>query len=423
MSTSEVKVGALTLGGAAIMAGIISFMGAFHFGSGGYELKISYPQVSGLVKGHVVRYAGVQVGTVKEIGILPDRVEVTAQIEDKIKIPEGAVFSISADGIMGEKFVNIIPPAKTGGGYIAAGSQVRGVPGGGMEEFFSSSGDVMAKVENIADAFNTVFGDKEVQQSMREGLVAMGEISRHMSIFTRVMADVAVDNQQHMNRMLLQMSELTARMNGIAGHLENIMDGVDNNGATGRSVAEMAEHLARTSARVENVVKLLENVAGDPETEKNLKATLQNAREASERANKVLGTLTEAKISLDAGHNLRGSDWRGNLGVTLQPDDGGYLYVGGYDLGGANKLDLIAGKKFGSAGLSAGAMQGEFGVGLSYDLGRSVKLYGQLYDFDDAKLRLGGELRLTDSVSLYGESMDVRRGSRRETYVGLRSRF
>ena len=40
MSSNEVKVGALTLGGAALMAGMISFMGAFSLGGSGYKLHI-----------------------------------------------------------------------------------------------------------------------------------------------------------------------------------------------------------------------------------------------------------------------------------------------------------------------------------------------------------------------------------------------
>ena len=55
MGTSEVKVGAFALGGAIALAGIITFMGAFSFGKKGYELRIDYPQVSGLMPGHVVR--------------------------------------------------------------------------------------------------------------------------------------------------------------------------------------------------------------------------------------------------------------------------------------------------------------------------------------------------------------------------------
>ena len=57
MSSNEVKVGALTLGGIGLLAGIITFLGAFSFSGSGYKLQISYPQVGGLMPGHVVRYA------------------------------------------------------------------------------------------------------------------------------------------------------------------------------------------------------------------------------------------------------------------------------------------------------------------------------------------------------------------------------
>ena len=170
MSSSEVKVGAFALGGAVVLAGIITFMGAFSFGKKGYELRIDYPQVSGLMPGHVVRYAGVQVGTVKKINVAPDKVEVIAEINDDIKIPQGALFTIASDGIMGEKFVSVVPPAKPSSSYITEGATLKGTPGGGMDEFFASSGDLVKRMENIASAFENVFGDKEVQESMKSGL-------------------------------------------------------------------------------------------------------------------------------------------------------------------------------------------------------------------------------------------------------------
>lgn len=422
MSSSEVKVGAFTLGGAVVLAGIITFMGAFSFGRSGYEVQIDYPQVSGLMPGHIVRYAGVQVGTVKKIDVAPDSVTVTAEIDENIKIPQGAVFSIGADGILGEKFVNVIPPVKPSSGYIAEGAQIKGVPGGGMEEFFASSGDLMTKVENIAEALNNVFGDKEVQQSMRDGFKNMRDISENMNVFTKVMADVAVANQQDINVMIKQMNEMSKRMNGVAMHMESIMDGVDNNGETGRNVARMAQHIADTSARVENIVQSLETVATDPVVQDSLKETVVNVKEASARANKILGTVSDARLQADVGSSMKGSDWRSSLGVTLSPDDDKYLYLGGYDIGDSNKFDLIAGKYFGNTGVSMGAMQGEFGIGLSYDFGDDFRLYSQYYDFDDGKVRLGGELRLNDSFSLYGESMDLT-GSKRDTYMGVRSYF
>ncbi len=422
MGSSEVKVGAFTLVGAIILAGIITFMGAFTFGRHGYELHINYPQVSGLMQGHAVRYAGVQVGTVKKVDVAPDGVEVTAEIEENIQIPQGSVFTIGSDGIMGEKFVSIVPPGKQSEGFIAAGSKLRGVPGGGMEEFFASSGDLMAKVESIADALNNVFGDKEVQQSMRDGFKNARDISDNMNTFTRIMAEAAVANQQDLDLMIKRMSEMSQRMNAVALHMQSIMEGVDNDGATGRNVAQIAEELAKTSARVENIVRVLEMVSTDSVTGEALKDTVVNVRQASEKANRILGTLTGMKIQADVSHSARGTDWRGNLGLSLTPGKNNFVYLGGYDIGGASKFDFIAGRRWGATGVSVGAMQGEFGVGLSFDLGRDFRLYSQRYDIEDAKVRLGGEVRLSANFSLYGETMNLR-GSKKDTYVGVRSYF
>lgn len=415
MSSSEVKVGAVTLGSAALLAGMISFMGAFSFGSSGYKLNIEYPQVSGLLQGNVVRYAGVQVGTVKKINIAPDKVIVEAEIDEKIKIPQGATFSISADGMMSEKFVSINPPEKLGAGFIAENSTVKGAPGGGMDEFFNSSGDLVTKMGKIADSVDAIFGDKEVQVAMRDGFKNMSQISENMSTFTKVMSETALANQQDINNMVKQMNLLTK-------HMESIMAGIDNNGATGRNVAAMAENMANTTKRLENIVSVLETVAKDPETAEALKGTLVNIKETTAHANKILGTVANAEISADVGTAAKGGDWRSNMGVTLKPTDSSYVYMGGYDIGDKNKFDFIYGKKFGQAGASLGSMQGEFGVGLSYDFGKRMTVYSQAYDFDDLKVRLGGEYRLTDNVAVYGESMDLR-GNKRDTYMGMRARF
>ena len=191
---------------------------------------------------------------------------------------------------------------------------------------------------------------------------------------------------------------------------------------TGKNISAIAKNMADTTQRMENIVQVLETVAKDPVTQQSLKETLVNVKETSAKANRIMGALTEAKISADAGYSAKGSDWRGNLGVTISPSDKNFLYMGGYDIGEANKFDFIMGRKMGNAAVSMGAMQGELGVGLSYDLGRDFKLYSQLYDFDDAKVRLGGELRLTDTFSLYGETMDLI-GTKRDTYMGVRTYF
>lgn len=222
--------------------------------------------------------------------------------------------------------------------------------------------------------------------------------------------------------MVQQMSEMAVRMNNAASQMENIMVET-NKGGAGQNMARIIENLANASGRIEKATELLEKVATDPQTEADIKATLHNAREASDKANRMLGVLDTAKVQADVTRSVKGSDWRSNLGVTFTPKEDTFVYIGGYDIGDANKLDLSLGKNFGSAAVSIGAMQGEFGVGFDYRLGNSFKLYSQVYDFNDTKVKVGGELKLTDNLSLLGEQTDVRNGNKNNTYVGLRSYF
>jgi phospholipid/cholesterol/gamma-HCH transport system substrate-binding protein len=77
-----------------------------------YSLKTHFANVAGLRTGNNVRYAGIEVGTVKSIEILNDTtVEVTMMIGRKMKtvIRKNALASLGADGLMGNKVVNIVP--------------------------------------------------------------------------------------------------------------------------------------------------------------------------------------------------------------------------------------------------------------------------------------------------------------------------
>ena len=107
---------------------------------------------------------------------------------------------------------------------------------------------------------------------MRDGFVNARDISNNMNTFTKVMADVAVANQQEINLMVQQMSEMAVRMNNAASQMENIMVET-NKGGAGQNMARIIENLANASGRIEKATELLEKVATDPQTEADIKAT------------------------------------------------------------------------------------------------------------------------------------------------------
>ncbi|MEG2068831.1 MAG: MlaD family protein [Acidaminococcaceae bacterium] len=421
--TNEVKVGAVALGGLAVFISIITFLGVFSFAGKGYQLTVSYDYVNGLKEGHVVRYAGVDIGTVKAVIIDGNKVKAILKIKADQKIPQGSQFSIGADGMLGEKYVAINPPLVATQEVLTPDSELQGVPGQGLDEFMAASSKVLGKVESIAEAFNNVFGDKEVQKSMKDGLINMRDISVNMNTFTRIMAESAVENQADINLMVAQLASMAQRMNNVAAHLDSILAGADEDGKTGRNVASLARNLAIASERVEKMTGVLSKVVTDPQTEEDLRSTLTNAKEASQKANKLLGVLDGAQFQADALYGNKADHWQTNMGVTLKPTTDTFVYMGAYDLGTENKIDFQVGKTMQDAALRVGAMQGEFGVGLDWQVGKSVKLFADLYDFNDTKVKVGGEIKLNDNFALIGQSLDVRKSGSEQTYVGVRTYF
>lgn len=75
-----------------------------------FVLKARFENVNGLMPGNNIRFAGINAGTVKSIEVLNDStIEVTLLIKNKMKgfIHNNAMATITTDGLMGNKLVNI----------------------------------------------------------------------------------------------------------------------------------------------------------------------------------------------------------------------------------------------------------------------------------------------------------------------------
>jgi phospholipid/cholesterol/gamma-HCH transport system substrate-binding protein len=110
-TSRNLRLGIFVIAGSVFLIWVLYMIGLKRsmFGS---TFKISAPfyNVNGLMVGHNVRFAGIDVGTVANVDIVSDTsVNVTMLIEDNVKkfIKKNAVASIGTDGLMGNKLVNI----------------------------------------------------------------------------------------------------------------------------------------------------------------------------------------------------------------------------------------------------------------------------------------------------------------------------
>lgn len=88
-----------------------------------FTLRAHFKNVAGLRVGNNVRYAGIEVGTVKKMEIVDDTtLEVTMLVNKEMRsvIRKNALASLGADGLMGNKVVNIVPQVGESG-YVQSG--------------------------------------------------------------------------------------------------------------------------------------------------------------------------------------------------------------------------------------------------------------------------------------------------------------
>ncbi len=110
---NNIRLGLFVVAGTALLIIVLYFIGSnSNLFSKTFKLYATFENVNGLKKGNNVRYAGIDVGIIKDIQIVNDttiRVEMSVEANLKKIIRKNSSASIGTDGLMGNKLVNIKP--------------------------------------------------------------------------------------------------------------------------------------------------------------------------------------------------------------------------------------------------------------------------------------------------------------------------
>lgn len=100
-----VLIGIIALGYISIKLGKMEWVGG-----GGYQVTAVFPSVAGLKVGALVEIAGVEVGRVKSLNLDEDyQARVLLDIDLGVTLQEDSIASIKTKGLLGEKYVEIVP--------------------------------------------------------------------------------------------------------------------------------------------------------------------------------------------------------------------------------------------------------------------------------------------------------------------------
>lgn len=424
--TDEARVGLFTLVSVVLIVVVISFLGIFSFANIGYKIEVTFENAKGLKPGNIVRFAGVDIGNIKDIHIKDNRVVVDISVDKKYQIPDNSIFTIGADGLLGEKYVDVVPPKEPDGRYIKPGTVIVGTNPKGIDEFLDKSSDVLKKLENVLDSMNNIVGDKNLQESLKQTVVNMDKITGNIETITASMADIMLANQGQIDLMIKNLSATSTSLNSTMARLDSMLEKIDNNGQTGDNIAKIVGNIESISKRVDNMAKSLEKVTTDDKTATTIRDTIENANKASKKANDMLSRVQKIRVRPEASFGYSGkaeNNYRVDLNARIDNGGRGFLVIGVSDLAERRKLNLQAGNTFGNFALRMGAIHGDAGLGIDYQPSRDFKLFADLYDPKEHKLGVGAEFRLSNDLYLMGQSLNVRNNASSNTYVGIKQYF
>ena len=180
------KVGAFILAGIILLFGFVFLVGDFSVFKPGNDIKVIFGFASGIKTASPVRLAGVDVGTVKSTQIFYDpeerktKVEVLLWVDGEVKIPSDSRIWINTLGLLGEKYVEIIPGTDTVS-FIGSGDTITGEDPVSIHEITRKAGDIALKIEDTLEDINQIIEDEETKQSLKEIAVNLKEITRKIN--------------------------------------------------------------------------------------------------------------------------------------------------------------------------------------------------------------------------------------------------
>jgi phospholipid/cholesterol/gamma-HCH transport system substrate-binding protein len=241
----QAKVGLIALGACLILASMIIWKGDIFLVAKGYEIVGSFNNAGGLMPGAEIRYRGYKVGKVMRIDPSPSEVSVYLMIEPNIKVPEGSTLRVAFDGLIGQKYVEIIPSQSNVN--VKSGARLIGFSTLGIVDFIDVGTQSLEETKQILASIRKFTDDPAIQSSARDILM-------------------------NVERSTVEINKITAGLSkslGKGGFEETLS-----------SLNAASNNINSVSKKLDGIITAVDKLVSDPDFTNNIKDTAKNAKDA-----------------------------------------------------------------------------------------------------------------------------------------------
>ncbi len=304
----------------------------FSYRTGSYQMAVHFRNVVGLQPGSSVQLAGVDIGIIDDIKLLPDQTaEVICSIHKENTLYRGSIFTVTQTLTGAQSTLTIIPPTDLATAVplpkriLPQMQQPEGTVPTTIADLVNQGQARMAELDKTLALVNTelpgivrnfngvavhtndliVHADRNFNQL---GQQLNGTMVGVNSVVNQLNGLLAV-NGQNISVMTTNMRELLAASGPkIAGLIDNLSATSANLNKTMASVQSIASdpnlkanlvattvNLKESSEKLKQIATDIQSVTGDPKTQAELKNTVQNLDDTIAKANDILGNFSTAQ--------------------------------------------------------------------------------------------------------------------------------
>ncbi len=313
--TPAARIGLFMLIGLIILGVFIIKIEDIPVGERGERLKVTarFPSVAGLDRQAAVRIAGVRVGKVEAIDLVGSEALLTLSLDPRVELHEGASAQVTSLGMLGDKYVEIIPgdPARP---LLPPGSELRGGTAPSFDDVLRVATDIGADVKEVTEALRGAIGGAQGEQAIAEIVANIRELTASLKVLiaenqanvnqtTANFRDFSTTLRDELPRIADKLNLLADQLNGVVGeNREDLQASMSNIRELTDRLQVSADNLNQITTKIASGEGSIGKLVNDETTVDNLNETLDSIEGGVATLNETLGRYQ--RYELDVG--LRG---------------------------------------------------------------------------------------------------------------------
>lgn len=441
LKTAEFKVGLLVIG-------ILALIGYMTIGVSEDPSYLGRSKThwflvdnaSGLIKNSAIKMAGINVGVIKDIKLYQGKARLDITIDPEIKLTDKARIEIRAQGILGDRYVEVVMDP-TPGEELKDGEQIVSVMDkGSLDAIMNQVGTLTGSLSEISETL------KESMTGDGDDKSPVGRIISNLETLTGDIAEITSEKKD-------EMKDIVDNLHDITGEIKALIDDPSEEGFKA-SFAKLNRGLARVDKITQNFEEVSDKLNSGKGTLGKLindEKTVDELNTAIAGVNDFIGTASKTQMSFDfhTEYLSEADAAKTYMGVRIQPgldrfyelgviddpkgkiereirdtsNNGGPVNTQDQTITYKNKVKFTAlfAKNFYDFTVKAGLMENTGGIGFEYNLFyRKLRLSFDAFDFaaDQPHLRAGIRYNLIHGIYLVGGGDDFADSDEVSGYLG-----